>query len=822
MSSFTVLFITIFTTHMTIITTQNISVLPNISNVLKTKLSRNSHGRSIEQFGALVSYNRSSYKGYKTDKKTANKVLISDTRSTNVLNNSYVDAVISLFSSGSGGEDKKEISSDVKQNVPRRPGVISYKHNSDVPIDNAMNYGGLNGEDIWLSEDHLLIIKGGNINKNNKSVYWKPIDDYEAPARPIKLPLNPKIPPPFPVQLFDGGPIKLIKNIQLQMNNHFANDTAFTVLDGRHTNIGTDNDKSILSFFGKGIHSKFNGHHYLPPILGDTHNATSPLFFLNTSIISQSFDDKNKTDIDEEDQSLYYPPPYSFVYNNTYDNQVLPGPIVPGIILPPPPNLFAALDDNEKVMKMPLAVFNRMHNMKLHDRLNTSVIVQPIISFKGQSHRNLSDRVKIPIKIKTTNYNIEIEEANVKVLISANNTNRSTAAYNSPLQNTINIRKRAKNRAEINKPSNLLNHFQPNNVKGNTIYYEYFDSRTPAVYSYNNHMSTTPTPVLFENDEYIITSDKKTYEQPLANGKHPSIQSYSRDNKLPGIEYSHYKTIEEFNREIETIRQTLRYYKQSFPLTDSGRQLRTKPIYGSSFISNYADAFSKMFGGINSSTTYYNQDHISKSANLNLQMPNDHNFYKENRMTYKHVPSIRQPNYKVLGQFSDYNPHDNIGITNANPKVRYTPYTTPRPYYIDQPKWYIGKLNEERMPNPLIYNNGASGYNQKIFCEQPSTDSQHQKIGVNLQQQPVNSAGPFRSYISPGKNNMLNDQQLQTPSPYLERDVFINYRYPLPTKNSNSEYLPDNEASPRILIQYNLSDEKSQIHFSAQHDPKHP
>lgn len=48
---------------------------------------------------------------------------------------------------------------------------------------------------------------------------------------------------------------------------------------------------------------------------------------------------------DEEDQSIYYPPPYSFVYkSNASGAAVPPGPLVPGIILPPPPDFFAPLD----------------------------------------------------------------------------------------------------------------------------------------------------------------------------------------------------------------------------------------------------------------------------------------------------------------------------------------------------------------------------------------------------------------------------------------------------------------------------------------------
>lgn len=40
------------------------------------------------------------------------------------------------------------------------PGVISYSKNPEIPKDNSDNLGGLNREEIWLAEDHLLVLKG--------------------------------------------------------------------------------------------------------------------------------------------------------------------------------------------------------------------------------------------------------------------------------------------------------------------------------------------------------------------------------------------------------------------------------------------------------------------------------------------------------------------------------------------------------------------------------------------------------------------------------------------------------------------------------------
>lgn len=84
---------------------------------------------------------------------------------------------------------------------PKRPGILSYATNPETPSDTADNLGGLSKDEIWLSEDHLLVLKGGTLNNEARDEPWKPIDDYEAPLRQVKIPENPKIPPPFLVQL---------------------------------------------------------------------------------------------------------------------------------------------------------------------------------------------------------------------------------------------------------------------------------------------------------------------------------------------------------------------------------------------------------------------------------------------------------------------------------------------------------------------------------------------------------------------------------------------------------------------------------------------
>lgn len=96
----------------------------------------------------------------------------------------------------------------------KKPGLLSYRENGEVPRDTITNLGGLNKSDIWLSENHLLVIKGGSFpphsSQNLETEVWPSLDDYHAPNRQVKIPAHPKVPPPFPVQLTDGGPLLLL------------------------------------------------------------------------------------------------------------------------------------------------------------------------------------------------------------------------------------------------------------------------------------------------------------------------------------------------------------------------------------------------------------------------------------------------------------------------------------------------------------------------------------------------------------------------------------------------------------------------------------
>lgn len=225
----------------------------------------------------------------------------------------------------------------------KRPGILSYEVNPEVPKDNINNLGGLKPEEIWLAENHLLVLKGGGFSEKEQTgkVIWPPIDNYIAPQRQVKIPPNPKVPPPFPIQLKDGGPIEVIQGKNNTkpppyFNGPFGPPFLFPLTpNGRKEEDSTQGQGNSTLGNGGGIPFP-----YLPPGAG-----------LYPPAIAFLPPPGNLTELDEDDPRIYYPPKYDFVYKRNYSSHVPPGPLVPGIILPPPPDFFAPLDNGTKTQR---------------------------------------------------------------------------------------------------------------------------------------------------------------------------------------------------------------------------------------------------------------------------------------------------------------------------------------------------------------------------------------------------------------------------------------------------------------------------------------
>jgi hypothetical protein len=86
------------------------------------------------------------------------------------------------------------------------PGLISYAPSDDFASDNQYTLGNVKENDIWLSDGHLLVLKGGDLDASLRE-HWKPIDNYQRGKRPpLRIALDSNNPPPFPVFVNDTGP----------------------------------------------------------------------------------------------------------------------------------------------------------------------------------------------------------------------------------------------------------------------------------------------------------------------------------------------------------------------------------------------------------------------------------------------------------------------------------------------------------------------------------------------------------------------------------------------------------------------------------------
>lgn len=252
------------------------------------------------------------------------------------------------------------IQKDLFSKPPKRPGILSYELNSEVPNDTIKNLGGLDKNEIWLAENHLLVLKGGTFppyedRKEHTESLWPPLDTYKASLHQVKIPPNPKVPPPFPVQLSEDGPLQILGTNFSRTLNETDKTTSYSISSSEEFPKG----QKISTIYPNSPNSP-PGTASLPvPIVNSGEfpegvsfpptnlNETWPPFlgYLPPGAVILP-PPGNQTDLyDDDDPSIYYPPPYSFFYPKDNSSIVPPGPLVPGIILPPPPNFFALLED---------------------------------------------------------------------------------------------------------------------------------------------------------------------------------------------------------------------------------------------------------------------------------------------------------------------------------------------------------------------------------------------------------------------------------------------------------------------------------------------
>ncbi|CAG9856559.1 unnamed protein product [Phyllotreta striolata] len=255
---------------------------------------------------------------------------------------------------------------------PKRPNVISYDFNPEVPNDTINNLGGLDKNEIWLAENHLLVLRGGSFpphddKQDNNESPWAPLDNFKAPLHQVKIPKNPKVPPPFPVQLTENGPLQILgTNFTRTINGTYQDaldsipppegyppfDAPF-LPQPYHTDPTNATARPVALPIPVDPSGEYPAGVPFPPALL---NGTLPpsLSYLppGTVVLPPP---GNQTDYsDYDDPSIYYPPPYSFFYPKDNASAVPAGPLVPGIVLPPPPDFFAPLEDVPTPTRKPM------------------------------------------------------------------------------------------------------------------------------------------------------------------------------------------------------------------------------------------------------------------------------------------------------------------------------------------------------------------------------------------------------------------------------------------------------------------------------------
>ena len=561
-----------------------------------------------------------------------------------------------------------------------RPGVLSYEKNPEVPKDTASNLGGLTDDEIWLAEDHLLILRGGALAAGDKQSDWVPIDAYEAPPRPVKIPAQPEVPPPFPVQLDEGGPVQFIGDRPAPFPGAFPHGPlppAQGPFGGTPTAGGQGGDPQNVTPWPGQVQNFTveNGYEYPPPPGHPFLNYGPPPPPLPTGgspfgvgvpppFFNGSLENSNQTlDYpDEDDPSLYYPPPYSFVYKSNYSNPVPPGPLVPGIVLPPPPNFFTRLEgsltpsskghgNRTALRRRPPP---RVPIVRPHQTASEAPVAQvtrptttnvppsarrPTTTRLPTTTTTLRSRQKQPIFVPPYKENVvlhyEAPSVRPKPLVPE---------YEDHYQNTVEQPpvpvQRPSTVTQLKKVQDPLTGFvgpQGPPSHGHPVYFEYFESQkgnqprtsTPGPHYIPIPVTTSSTTTTQPPPPPVYDYGSFSYVTPRpeihSNGEPPQLTIHTQ----PDIVYQRLPVDPpraSFNHEVETIRQTLNYFQakpQLIPLDqqrpqeeeDGGylqnqlqRTPKAKPVYQYSF---EAEAGGR--GSTSSTTTRY-PSHLQQSS----------------------------------------------------------------------------------------------------------------------------------------------------------------------------------------------------------------
>ena len=727
------------------------------------------------------------------------------------------------------------IEKELFSKVPKAPGIISYKTNSETPDDNEKTLGGLDKDDIWLAEDHLLILKGGlpNEKKNDASDEdWKPIDDYQAPPRPVKIPLNPRVPPPFPVQ-FENGPLQFIGYNQFSLFNPFTNETGFfknaAGNGAAFAEPNRGNTKNVFTGTGaiKGL-ARDQIHDVVtpPPWVYSKDSDLLKQFPFNLPLPDQSF---NRTeDFDEDDPSLFYPPPYSFVYKSNYTNLAPIGPLVPGIILPPPPDFFSIYnpDENKKPVKTPIDVINRIKEIHLNNRLSAvpSTTVTPFIKSTTYSTtlKEFTRKTKVPsttpttrlYKAKTTSlraptpaYSTTMKEGLIRPIYPFDTTTLKVHPVYIPTIDTTRIYPTT----TLVTPTQADKAYkQDYGTQTHPIYFEYFDARTanPIKGSYEGPVyenaysnpptsSTLPPPVYKEPTKskkpksfyppQIISSTLSPHPQyvdanflfvtPKPDYGYGSVIASPRPypgSTVSPISYNTavplqkplvLKPVGRYEDELAAIRQTLDFYNAK---KNSQKAPKVKAVYEFSFEAakhKNANDFHPMLS-YNQPGYYSPKPEISYSQLSDLIKTNNNNYYP----TTTQSTTVKYYRSKPPATMPPKKNHQTE--TSSSPQMPYGQ-----------------KLRPHQNINYYVRPAGVSSPNQQAqkIISYPSYETQSIPVNVDHGYRINNRNVKYRKQQPQSQQQQIYGPASEVVS--LLNDTAVNYKQPQRPINPYSEYI---------------------------------
>lgn len=749
------------------------------------------------------------------------------------------------------------IQNELFEEPPKRPGVISYDSNPDTPFDNKDNLGGLNDDDIWLAENSLLVLKGGSLSEKSNDEPWKPIDGYKAGKRPVKIPSNPKVPPPFPVQLDEDGPVEFLGGNPFPVFNPFTNETVNL--------LSPDGLPRSEPYYNPVPFPFLPNSSFLPPgffnMLYDANQSFANPFLNNLPPPPgppgyPGFDPNNMTEIDEDDPSLYYPPPYSFEYDSNYTNPVPPGPLVPGIVLPPPPNYFSRLNDTKPLGKTAQDVITRLQKINARTKLFTTT----------------ESPEKAPSS--TTPYGRTILR-----ITSSTEPSRSCNRGSCVDQHN------GYGRTTTAKPVQSTKLFTTTSRPTTTVFYNYFESKdstttttrrpnrpsykeivqqplpepvstaqpvsVPVQVPMTRYMKPTVRPSISNTylpvksadyDKYVYITPKPEVNSNNNNGPDEFVP-INNIQLLPSPQ----SQLKSFEHEIETIKQTLRFYQTTTPATRAATT--SKAVYEYSFdtrgndqgygfrpiipeYSNryqYESASEAPYYPSSTILSPYNKPRKSKGSQL------FENYYKDpvTEATTEYPlyrPTTSGPNYY----------QNNPGSYNQ----QYSNQVRDPPGFVSIEKQILREL----IPHPFVPqgNGGRNRLNQGYYHQQPlpprtrplerviinnqtyivyriRTPSLHGRHSQRHHQitnpnypVPPSQQDLYRhqQHHHPQHQQQQTFQRQQQPIP-LDSDISVNYKYPLPQINPDSEFipLPEKDLKSSSLIRYRLPGDQAHVFF---------